>query len=713
MKLISLHIENFGKLSNLSVSFTEGCNTFLHENGFGKSTLAAFIRVMLFGFEGERNHTDGTNERKRFEPWLKTGAYGGELIFSTNDRTYILKKIFGKKEKDDIVELRDYRTGLLTEGIKKNTGESSKIGEQILQIDAESFKRTVFVSQNDCSTESTDRIAAKIGSIAEDTADLSNYDEAIKTLHDLSNSLSFTRKTGEGSKLTYEISGLTHALSEREHLLAERNSLSERIQDYTIEGQKIIQQEEVLEKEQSIINLASDAKGKLGRYEEIKAREELEGKRLSDASSYFGDKIPSVDSLNGLRSLCFEYEHAGMRLEENTITSTAETEHEIATLKEEILSAEEAARNKLAKQRVFKRITLIAGITILLLAIASMCMMHFEMIGEVARDLLLWPTRGFFVLSICLMGTSVLYKEGSDNGDHDMLACKASLEELSEQLAIYNKDLDAYHKAAHELEKGFMSIGEDFPAKPEEYISNLLDRVRMIGDLQKRFDEAKADRVAFEDKLNVSRLQNVIKQADGLHSAEELSLEKERLKAQQQQISTLSRADIKKLEEIEETLTQLDEVENELMIVSEKRDKYAEKLDSIELASQYLTLAKEEFSAEYTRPMTKSFAKWYGIISGNEPVRYLIDTNAGLNIEEAGLNRAPSLFSAGYKDLFGLSMRMALIDCMYKDEKPFIIMDDPFVNLDDRRLAEAKAFLREVSKEYQVIYMTCRKECVI
>ena len=53
MKLIKCHIENFGKLSDFTYDFTDGCNTVCEGNGWGKSTLAAFLRVMLFGFRNE------------------------------------------------------------------------------------------------------------------------------------------------------------------------------------------------------------------------------------------------------------------------------------------------------------------------------------------------------------------------------------------------------------------------------------------------------------------------------------------------------------------------------------------------------------------------------------------------------------------------------------------------------------------------------------
>ncbi len=51
MKLLSCHIENFGILSGFDHKFSEGINEIFLENGTGKSTLAAFLRVMFYGFD--------------------------------------------------------------------------------------------------------------------------------------------------------------------------------------------------------------------------------------------------------------------------------------------------------------------------------------------------------------------------------------------------------------------------------------------------------------------------------------------------------------------------------------------------------------------------------------------------------------------------------------------------------------------------------------
>ena len=53
MRLISCHIENFGKLSQLDLDFSHEIHSVYEKNGWGKSTLAAFLKIMFYGFENE------------------------------------------------------------------------------------------------------------------------------------------------------------------------------------------------------------------------------------------------------------------------------------------------------------------------------------------------------------------------------------------------------------------------------------------------------------------------------------------------------------------------------------------------------------------------------------------------------------------------------------------------------------------------------------
>ena len=51
-------------------------------------------------------------------------------------------------------------------------------------------------------------------------------------------------------------------------------------------------------------------------------------------------------------------------------------------------------------------------------------------------------------------------------------------------------------------------------------------------------------------------------------------------------------------------------------------------------------------------------------------------------------------------------MRFALIDCLYQD-KPFIILDDSFVDFDKENLKVIKDILNKLKDNYQIIYFTC------
>ena len=64
MKLIQCHIENFGGLSDVDFSFEEGLTVLYQPNGFGKSTLAAFIKAMFYGFPRNTKRSLSENDRK-------------------------------------------------------------------------------------------------------------------------------------------------------------------------------------------------------------------------------------------------------------------------------------------------------------------------------------------------------------------------------------------------------------------------------------------------------------------------------------------------------------------------------------------------------------------------------------------------------------------------------------------------------------------------
>ncbi|HUQ79284.1 MAG TPA: AAA family ATPase [Patescibacteria group bacterium] len=62
--------------------------------------------------------------------------------------------------------------------------------------------------------------------------------------------------------------------------------------------------------------------------------------------------------------------------------------------------------------------------------------------------------------------------------------------------------------------------------------------------------------------------------------------------------------------------------------------------------------------------------------------------------------------SQGTLDLVYLAARLGLVRLVTGDRRPPLIFDDPFITLDDERAKRALELLREISRDFQVIYLT-------
>ena len=79
MKILSLHIDGFGKFHDRDISFEDGLNVVYGKNEAGKSTLHTFIKGMLFGIERQRGRASKNDTYSKFQPWTQSGVYEGFL----------------------------------------------------------------------------------------------------------------------------------------------------------------------------------------------------------------------------------------------------------------------------------------------------------------------------------------------------------------------------------------------------------------------------------------------------------------------------------------------------------------------------------------------------------------------------------------------------------------------------------------------------------
>ncbi len=156
------------------------------------------------------------------------------------------------------------------------------------------------------------------------------------------------------------------------------------------------------------------------------------------------------------------------------------------------------------------------------------------------------------------------------------------------------------------------------------------------------------------------------------------------------------------------TAVTAEEIENDVENMEQELAEINKKYDILDKTQKYLKKAKEEFSSHYLKAMTDGFEKYVKIING-EKLDTNIDVNLNVKVQEYGEKKDIDYLSVGYKDLIGICMRFALIDALFENEKPFVILDDPFVNLDKEKIEKAKKIIEELSNTYQIIYFVCHE----
>ncbi len=181
MIITECYIKNFGCLEDFYLRLDEGINCIYRNNGFGKSTFAAFICAMFYGMIPTRNRKDlDTAERKKYKPW-NGETCGGYICFKENGRIYRLERTFADKESDDTYKLIDVETG------NASNDFGGTPGEVIFGIDKNAFMSTFFIKQTSIKVEKVNE--SMISNISEEETfyddDISiDYEQAIKKLDD-------------------------------------------------------------------------------------------------------------------------------------------------------------------------------------------------------------------------------------------------------------------------------------------------------------------------------------------------------------------------------------------------------------------------------------------------------------------------------------------------------------------------------------------------
>lgn len=280
MKLISISVENFGKLHQYRLDPSAGLNTVLAENGWGKTTLAAFLKAMLYGLPKSSKRNPNENERVKYAPW-QGGAYGGNLTFSCRAGTFRIERFFDP----DSFTLYDVSTG------KPSDAFSERVGDELFGIDADGFERSVFLSSRALPTSGkNDTVSAKLTGVLDDAHDMSRFDRAVKMLDDRRKEYKKTGNRGKLGELEEALRSIRDSIRDAEAASASRDAVEA---DLARLRQSIEKAEHAERSLRSAMDRTQD------RRQELRALEEEDAALLSRS----GGSLPDEESLSRERAL--------------------------------------------------------------------------------------------------------------------------------------------------------------------------------------------------------------------------------------------------------------------------------------------------------------------------------------------------------------------------------------------------------------------------
>lgn len=735
MQLIQCHIENFGKLSNLDMEFHQGVNVIHEGNGWGKSTLAAFLRVMFYGLGKDRKRNLIERDREKYRPW-QGGRFGGTIIFSVGEKEYCLERYFGAREKEDIFVLYNQRTGEKSEDYSKN------IGQELFSLDEESFRKTVFVSQMDCATSATDYIHAKLGNISDQMNDMKDYTKAEKAISQEMNRISSRRKTGVLYQMQEECQQLSWELEEMQGVREEIEQERARIKYRKEEREQLILQQRETKKIITALQKQQREQDKLEHYQELCKEFSEKEQELELLEEFFGNGIPKEDEILNAMQLQEQYVVNEKLLEKSRLTEEEEEIWEKTKSWEQLPNEAEVFRYSIQMnekqeqieepQVVYKNkdaFPLLLVVGMLILAVGCVSSFWQPIFGII-----------IFVLGIVI---AIIGKRQQDR----------KVEKREQQDWKKHSKQDAEEQ--EELQNFFQRFPLDGMNSLQEHMSNLQiiasrlsgiqEKIRMMEESEGLMENAHTGICNFFDKYSIladedvnAQLKRMLRTLEKYKiTAEEYeTLEKKKSTFErdhslanlfQNSISQYNEENLEQevqnqekcmeqlLEEVHQSELKLDKLYSKVALSKEKEQKFQklkeqrEELQKhyelLEVTLNFLREAKEKFIAKYKNPLEEAYSRYIKLLDEN--LYFTIDTGLQIRTKEFGQFRELEQMSAGIKDLGGLCLRFAITDVMFRKEKPFLILDDPFVNLDDNKMTDAFRVLEKVGQTYQAIYFTC------
>ena len=668
MRLIRCYVESFGALSGFECRFDPALTCINSPNGSGKSTLAAFIKAMLYGMPDTRRQAVTDNDRRRYLPW-QGGRYGGSLTFSHGGRDYTVERSFGQRPSEDTCVIRYADTGAVCREL------TEPLGEGLLGIDGRAFERTLMLSERRLRPSSApEAICARLSELMGSDGDVGAYGSAMDMLENSRRRYSKRGGGGDISELRSRMDSVERRIRELQTVRSSAENKIERIRRMRAEL-------DTLKKRRQKID--GDLRTASGQY----ARRE--SKPNSEELRRFFTRPTDSEELGRMERKCQRLSELADRLD---CIKYGKDEFTAEQGKLFPLGLPRAlSTDKLRRYIKGKRNLLTAGAVMGALAILSVFVAPY--LSPIIYGLS--AILAVLSLSLILLGANkasavTLAKESGLPGNSKRDAAK----ELSQRLSQFK-----HLEADRELERERAELERDSIARElDAFIAGYpelprLSRCDSIHLIRRRYEEyfqyspitAEAEPRTVDQEAIARNLADIDGQIGLL--IRELALAESEYERYSEELDTE--------EELRAEKTEL----------AASLDECNRRLSLIQKTEALMTQARDNLQGKYSTGMRQRFTHYAGLLG--QVGEFRLDAELNLTKEERGALREEDCFSRGTVDLYDFCLRVSLIDCLFTEELPFLILDDPFTAMDDGRVRRAIELIRSMSRDRQIIYFTC------
>lgn len=762
MKITRLHIAGFGCLRDVRFSFEDGLNTICRENGFGKSTLIGFIKAMLYGFSDTKKMSLAENDRKKYLPW-DGGVCGGTLWLEAKDSLFRIERTFGDKPSADTMSVYDEGSGLLINSLGKIPGHT------LLGIDADGFLHTLCLSErifkggvkNESISDLLSRTVASGGA-------MTGAEEAIALLQKQQKQLQKRGGRGEIAALSEQISrhrarlvtleesalrakALDGELMEQRTLLKEKEGelstlcdgdapLSEealarerrerelrlkKVNERLLRiderlGNRALDTEEVDRMQRLEVQLEAIEKGALN---EKRLRKLFEGKLTRQELDLQIDIYKSMHKEGKEEEI-----QAFWRMHPELVGNAVPTLDEIKIYHK---------RKKLLSFLPLWISVFFIGI-LLFLAATSISPLLFP-IGAL---MLLFPT--IFLLLFPLpkqkrgtrarVSRTLAMLRGIPRGElYSLFAERERILQLEKQKEEYEHQerelrefLSRFDIEESELSRAMDTLCSLYSSyehmQSDPYRRDLEEQRALYEELERFRHRFRAigpspygilREMLFERNALLHEREELIRAADisTKENDDAKAMLLSRISALRTEIRDLEISIARGEEELSHLEAGLEEIEAERASLAElcaRRLEYEKRLEVLAKTEEYLRRAKKGMESGYLSATRESLHRVLDTLGEIDAERIHLNQSLEIMREEQGLCRPIDALSRGECDLYQLAIRLALIDTLYgAEDRPPILLDDPFLTFDDARLEHALFYLRALGRNTQILYFTC------